>query len=112
MPVAVTALSESGSVGWVKYVCPLWFTQPVGGGHWVCRVLSCTLITEIVSSPRFMTKSRLLSELATAYTGHIPRGMFEETVNEESSIPSADPIGWDVGAVLHSMPIGLAMFWL
>ena len=51
----MTAVVESGSVGWQVMVCPDWFTN----GVQVSSVLFWLLITETVSLPRLSTKSRL-----------------------------------------------------
>ena len=62
MPVAVTAVVESGSVGWQVTGCPFWLRN---GVHW-SSVLFWLLITVTVSSPRFRTNTRLVSGLCIA----------------------------------------------
>ena len=60
---ALTAVSESGSIGWQKYAWAFWFRHPVGGHTHSSSPLFCELITEIVSLPRFRTNSLLKSGL-------------------------------------------------
>src|SRR5579862_2844410 len=113
-PVVVTALVESGNTGCVKYRCPFWLVQPVGGGHPASRVLFLVLITVSVSSPRFSTKRRCRSALSTAYTGHLPTGIDGSVVLLAISIGVATPSGDVLGETLHWIsPAGVSgTFWL
>jgi hypothetical protein len=60
--MVLTAVSESGRVGWQVTVWPAWLAKGVQESS----VSSWVLITVMVSLPRLSTKSRLASLLSTA----------------------------------------------